>query len=370
MLTFISTLVLDGQALATQPTHRRLAVLEFSGRNLEADVLGAFSDAVRGGAVEGLVGRDVKVMTRENMMVLLRDMGKSECAEGDCEVETARNIGADFVVSASVVHIENSFVITLKLHESKEGGLLATDAIQANTLLETLSQLRQHGRDLLAINIGPTGAPTGAPRSTVATPAPAPRSAPAPEVAPVAEVPMAASAKADATPSFRRGILFMPQVGIEYPVINSAWRFGTGYRFGALLGGHLNKDYSFGVDAAFAMGDNANQGPFMEGYGLYGTGGERFYHLDGSLALLRHVALPFGEFLAGPKLGASYVMVKDQSSSFSPKIGVKACLLWVPSRSSVALGLVMDLTYMRLDHLEMSGKRNTLLTSISAAILF
>jgi len=58
-------------------------------------------------------------MTRENMMVLLKDMGKKDCSEGDCEVETARNIGADFVVSGSVVRIDAAFVVTLKLHETK-----------------------------------------------------------------------------------------------------------------------------------------------------------------------------------------------------------------------------------------------------------
>jgi hypothetical protein len=152
-LTLLCLFVVHAQARAAQRMYQRLAVLEFSGRQIEGDVLGAFTDAVRGGAVEGLTGRDVKVMTRENMMVMLRDMGKSECSEGDCDVETARNIGADFVVSASVVRIDDAFVVTLKLHEVKEGGLLATDTVQAKSQLETLNQLRQHGRDLVARNI-------------------------------------------------------------------------------------------------------------------------------------------------------------------------------------------------------------------------
>jgi len=89
---------LAAQTADSQTVAKRLAVLEFKGRGIEGDVLDAFSDEVRGGAVEGLAGRGVQVMTRENMMVLLKEMGKSGCSEGDCEVETARNIGADFVV--------------------------------------------------------------------------------------------------------------------------------------------------------------------------------------------------------------------------------------------------------------------------------
>jgi TolB-like protein len=138
-----------------------LAVLEFQGLKLDADVLNTFSDAVRGGAAEGLQANNTKVMTRENMMVLLREMGKTDCVEGDCEVETARSIGADFVISGLVVHIETSYVVTLKLHETKDGGLLATDTVQAPTQLEMLVQLREHGQKLVAKKILPLPADEG-----------------------------------------------------------------------------------------------------------------------------------------------------------------------------------------------------------------
>jgi hypothetical protein len=135
--------------------------LEFQGLKLDADVLNTFSDAVRGGAAEGLQANNTKVMTRENMMVLLREMGKTDCVEGDCEVETARSIGADFVISGLVVHIETSYVVTLKLHETKDGGLLATDTVQAPTQLEMLVQLREHGQKLVAKKILPLPADEG-----------------------------------------------------------------------------------------------------------------------------------------------------------------------------------------------------------------
>lgn len=128
----------------------RLAVLEFSGQSLEAGVLNAFSDAVRRSALTTLDSRDVKVMTREAMLAILRDMGKPECVEGDCEVETARNIGADYVVSGAVVLIEGTYVVTLKLHETKEGALLATEEVLAKSQLEALGRLKSHGRTLLA----------------------------------------------------------------------------------------------------------------------------------------------------------------------------------------------------------------------------
>ena len=184
-LTFIGLAfaVLVGQPAISQTPVKRLAVLEFKGESIKGEVLDTFADAVRGGAVEALAGRRVQVMTRENMMVLLRAMGKKDCSEGDCEVETARNIGADFVVSGSVVRIDGAFVVTLKLHETREGSLLATDQIDAKKQLEVLRQLREHGRAIVANNIGPRPAPP-----PVALP-PAPEPPPAATSAAAARVP-------------------------------------------------------------------------------------------------------------------------------------------------------------------------------------
>jgi formylglycine-generating enzyme required for sulfatase activity len=176
--------VLLGQPAASGTVSKRLAVLELKGAKIEGEVLDAFADAVRGGAVEGLAGRGVQVMTRENMMVLLRAMGKKDCAEGDCEVETARNIGADFVVSGSVVRIDEAFVVTLKLHETRDGSLLATDQIDAKKQLEVLRQLREHGRAIVANNIGPRLGPLRAPESTPAATSAAAASVPPPRPAP------------------------------------------------------------------------------------------------------------------------------------------------------------------------------------------
>jgi hypothetical protein len=102
----------------------RLAVLEFSGP-LEATVLMVLSDEVRGVALKAVAEHHCSVMTRESMAVILRDMGRGECEEGDCDVDTGRSIGADLVVSGSVAEIEGTFVATLKLHETARGDLLA-----------------------------------------------------------------------------------------------------------------------------------------------------------------------------------------------------------------------------------------------------
>jgi Skp family chaperone for outer membrane proteins/TolB-like protein len=155
LTAFFGLALFAGRPALSQTPGKRLAVLEFNGAKTQGEVLEVFADTVRGGVVQGLAGRGIQVMTRENMMVLLREMGKNDCVEGDCEVETARNIGADFVISGSVVLVDQSFVVTLKLHESKGGSLLAVDQVSAQSQVEVLRQLREAGRRIVADNLGP-----------------------------------------------------------------------------------------------------------------------------------------------------------------------------------------------------------------------
>jgi hypothetical protein len=68
---------------------------------------------------------DVKVMTRENMLTLLEAQGKKlEDCEGECEVETGRRLGSDYVVSGEVLRVGSQLKLSLKLHETKGGTLL------------------------------------------------------------------------------------------------------------------------------------------------------------------------------------------------------------------------------------------------------
>ena len=100
-----------------------LAVLEFRNHLPEGDKeleSGYFADRVRAHALEGV--RDLRVMTRENMLVLIPK--KLEDCEGQCEVETGRRIGADLVVSGDLRKIGSSYKLDLRLHDVRSGELL------------------------------------------------------------------------------------------------------------------------------------------------------------------------------------------------------------------------------------------------------
>ncbi len=128
---------------ASAEAAERLAVLELSSdADISAGQLAALTDTVRSG-VKRQLGDRVQVMTRENMEVMLTDMGlDANCvAEGACEVETARNLGVDYVVTGTVTAFGDSLVASLKLHETKSGELRGSEQTVADDALALLSDL-------------------------------------------------------------------------------------------------------------------------------------------------------------------------------------------------------------------------------------
>ena len=101
--------LLSGLALA-----ERLAVLDFES-TVEGDLSDILANQSRAGALDRLDALQWSIITRENMMQILSDMGKdAECISGNCEVEIARNIGADAVVSGQISELDGTYVVNLK----------------------------------------------------------------------------------------------------------------------------------------------------------------------------------------------------------------------------------------------------------------
>ncbi len=133
---------------------RRLAVLEFSGSDLKVDVLEAMSDSVRSGAL-AVQGRTYDVMTRESITMILKEMaGSGKCGEGECAVETARNVGAHLVITGDVLLVEETYVVTLKLRETQKGTLLSTQRVEGKGQLEVLNRLPGAARALVSEGLG------------------------------------------------------------------------------------------------------------------------------------------------------------------------------------------------------------------------
>jgi len=163
---------------------RVLAVLELKNKlaGAEASAIDStyLSNVIRSHAVEQVPG--LKVITRENMLVLVQASGKSlaEC-EGECEVDTGRLLGADLVISGELLKFGTHYKLDLRLHDTREGRLLAgahASGRSADELDEEVSAALNKLMAPLAAQRPPPAAPSNAPAAPTASPAPATAAAP------------------------------------------------------------------------------------------------------------------------------------------------------------------------------------------------
>ena len=177
-------------ARADQPARPLLAVLEFATQLTAAEKQDAdpqyFSDVVRAQALDELP--DARLMTRENMTVLLEAAGKDLAAcEGECEVDTGRKLGADYVITGRLLKVGSSFKLDLKLHATADGRLLQgavaagksvddLDAALPAAVTKLLGPLRPPAKTALArappvVAAAPSSAPAAVPAAPPGAPA-------------------------------------------------------------------------------------------------------------------------------------------------------------------------------------------------------
>ena len=127
-----------------------VAVLELSSQSkLPPATLDLLTDAIRSAALDVLPSATYTVMTRDNMLVMLEDMGLStECVQGNCEVETGRNIGAKLVVAGSVTDVEGTHIVSIKLYDCASGSLLAAEESRGQGQLALLDTVKKSSRTL------------------------------------------------------------------------------------------------------------------------------------------------------------------------------------------------------------------------------
>ena len=129
----------------------RLAVLEFRGVGISDGLLSVLTDEIRTGVLHVSKGQKIKgekliIMTKENMMQVLKDQGLSaEDCTGACEVEIAKNIGAEYVISGNLTKIDELYVLTVKLHETAQSNLLGTNFVETEKKRELLSGAERVG---------------------------------------------------------------------------------------------------------------------------------------------------------------------------------------------------------------------------------
>jgi TolB-like protein len=135
---------------ATEP---RIAVLEFDvQKGITIDRI-YFSDKVR--SVLGEHVRSVFLMDRQSTEMILNQSGKSlEDCTSNCEVETGRLLGADYVVSGRITRLAKTWYLTIRLHATKDGRFLASTEASGMTEPELAAKVSDAvGRLVEALSI-------------------------------------------------------------------------------------------------------------------------------------------------------------------------------------------------------------------------
>ena len=114
----------------------RIAVLELTqSARLTTQETAYLTDLLRGVAVR-LPRGAFSVITRENIMALLPPGTDLAACVSECEVETGRNVGADYVVSGSIIPFGTELRLVVKLHATKDGALLASESASGKNVVK------------------------------------------------------------------------------------------------------------------------------------------------------------------------------------------------------------------------------------------
>ncbi|MFN3200958.1 MAG: hypothetical protein ACE366_21335 [Bradymonadia bacterium] len=115
---------------------RKIAVLEFEdAASLDEQARAYVTDLARVSALKLPRGRYF-VITRESIkQALPPGYDLAEC-ESDCEVETGRNIGADFVISGQIIRFDGVLKVSMKLFDTHSAALLGAEYASAERVAD------------------------------------------------------------------------------------------------------------------------------------------------------------------------------------------------------------------------------------------
>ncbi|MFN3199656.1 MAG: hypothetical protein ACE366_14720 [Bradymonadia bacterium] len=118
-------LCLSGHASAqSKGKVEKIAVLNLgNGASLSPTEIIYLTDQVRGAALR-LDQKKFLVMTRENILEMLPPGVDLASCETDCEVETGRNIGADYLVTGEVIRFGAKLKASLRIYDTRSAALI------------------------------------------------------------------------------------------------------------------------------------------------------------------------------------------------------------------------------------------------------
>ena len=113
----------------------RITVLEFEGTGVEEGLLTSLADEARVALIDDLNIRDFIILTHENTLTILHDMGLGDDAfKGEDAVEVGRNIHVEFIIVGSVSKVDRTYVVTLKMYDTDSAKLIHASHVESKRL--------------------------------------------------------------------------------------------------------------------------------------------------------------------------------------------------------------------------------------------
>ncbi len=181
VLSGLVTLFLLPQVAAAQPIPK-LAMLEFKieGKAITFDDAAALGATARSHLVQS-GGGAFKLIAKEKVMEILEQAGvKAERCTSECEIQTARDVGADYVATGSISKVSSRVLVVLDIRRTRDGISVASkDAVMQGTerLVEQVNSLADGVAREFVASLG--GKPRAVSAAEAAEPAAPPREAPA-----------------------------------------------------------------------------------------------------------------------------------------------------------------------------------------------
>ena len=177
--------ILFALAALSHAAKERVSILDFTTsptarKAVDADASKYLTQQVRDAATSLLDAGRFDIMTRENILVMLPPGKKdlTEC-EGQCEIETARNIGSRWHVVGDVKKVGTRLVLSIRLYDVGSGTQLSGVSVKETTVDALGDKVESAAKELLtkipgvAASEPPTARSEPAPSPTPSTPVPA-----------------------------------------------------------------------------------------------------------------------------------------------------------------------------------------------------
>lgn len=107
--------------------------LQVAGGSLKVDEAMGLTDVIRARLTRAL-GAGAKMLSREKVNEILQKSGKSgEQCTGECEVETGRVIGAEFVVTGHVASAGGRILLVVEIKRTRDGASVVAEDVTVKT---------------------------------------------------------------------------------------------------------------------------------------------------------------------------------------------------------------------------------------------